>query len=194
MIRVLLGALLGAAACLLWSAISWEALDWHRTATLSFTNEAAVAKVVAANAKKHGLYVLPTIPAMKSGARTEAIAAEKKARTETQEGPFVYAVVRPGPQELSHAARVALTYARSLVACFIVGLLLLQTARLDYVQKVGFCVLCGLFAGLVTDVPSLIWFEAPFRLTFINVADHVCEWFLAGLVISGFVECKSGFE
>jgi hypothetical protein len=84
-------------------------------------------------------------------------------------------------------------FLRSIGACFVVALLVRQTKRLDYIQKVGFCVLCGIFAGLVADVPMLVWFEAPLRYTLINMADHLCEWFLAGLAIGAIVQEREAY-
>jgi len=39
----------------------------------------------------------------------------------------------------------------------------------------------------------LIWFESPLRHTLINMADHLCEWFLAGLVIGALVQERENY-
>lgn len=189
--RVFIASLVGAIVCVIWGGVSWMALDWHSSTVLSFENEETVAKTIAATAPRHGIYMLPNWMGGTSRAPTaESQAAQQKAKTELQAGPYVYAIVRPGPksQPFGMDLTLAWAFARSLGACFIIALLLRQTKRLDYIQKVGFCVLCGIFAGLVTDAPMLIWFEAPLRHTLINMADHVCEWFLAGLLISALVQ------
>lgn len=194
MSRVFLATLVGAIVCLLWGSVSWMALDWHGSTMLRFENEDAVARVMVENARKHGLYLLPNWMGSSGHAPTaESQAAKQKAEVDLQTGPFVYAVVRPGPETMSMGLNMGLAFARSFAACFIVALLLQQTSRLDYIQKVGFCVLCGLFAGLVSDVPTLIWFEAPLRFTLVNIADHLCEWFLAGLVMSAIVQGREGY-
>jgi hypothetical protein len=162
----------------------------------SFDNEALVAKTLASSAPEHGVYMLPNW--MGRGGRNQTLEAEaamQQAKSDMQAGPYTFAIVRAGPKVPRFGMDLSFAWAflRSLGACFIVALLVRQTKRLDYIQKVGFCTLCGIFAGLVTDVPMLIWFEAPLRYTLISMADHLCEWFLAGLVIGAFVQERENF-
>jgi hypothetical protein len=194
--RVFVATLVGAIVSFVWGAVSWMVLDWHRSTVRAFDNEEAVAKAIGGSAKEHGVYLLPNW--MGKPVRTptqETQAAEQRAKVLRQAGPTLFAIVRPGPRQDRFGMDLTFAYAflRSLGACFIVALLVRQTKRLDYIQKVGFCVLCGIFAGLATDVPMLIWFEAPLRYTLIHVADHLCEWFLVGLVIGALVEEREAY-
>jgi hypothetical protein len=190
--RVVIASFVGGIVCFIWGALSWMVLDWHSSAFQSFDNEALVAKTLASSAPEPGVYLLPNIMRHESGrnATLESKAAAQKAIAEMQAGPYAYAIVRPGAKKQAFAMDLTFLWAflRSLGACFVVALMVRQTKRLDYIQKVGFCVLCGIFAGLVTDVPMLVWFEAPLRYTLINMADHLCEWFLAGLAIGAIVQ------
>lgn len=191
--RVFLAAFLGAIVCFIWGAVSWMVLDWHSSTLRNFDNEELVSKTMSASVRDHGVYMLPYwMGPSAGGTGPEARLAQQKAKADMQSGPYVFAVVRPGAKEDMFGMDLSFAWAflRSLGACFIVALLVRQTKRLDYIQKVGFCALCGIFAGLVSDAPMLIWFEMPLRYTLVNFADHLCEWFLAGLVIGAIVHEK----
>lgn len=194
--RVIVASVLGAIVCFIWGWVSWMVLDWHGTTVSHFDNEEQVAKTLIAAAPQPGVYMLPNWMTVNARSPSpEAKAAQQKAKVDLQGGPYFYGIVRPGPVHHRFGRDLTFVWAflRSLGACFLVALMVRQTKRLDYIQKVGFCVLFGIFAGLVTDMPMLIWFEAPLRHTLINMADHVCEWFLAGLVIGAIVQEKENF-
>lgn len=197
MLKIFLSSLLGAALCVTWWAVSWMVLEWHGSTVRKFTDEAAVAAVVKANADEPGVYMLPVAVAANQREPHDAHEANiirNAAERSREEGPFAYAIVRPGPKTANFGVALGFAAGRSFLACFAIALMLSWTVRLDYIQRVFFCVLAGLFAGLVTDLPMLIWFEAPLRHTLINIADHVCEWFLAGLAIAAIVEGRDVWE
>ncbi len=201
MSKILLAALLGALICVVWGAVSWMGLQWHDSTLSKFQDEGAVAAFIKADAgtvlkirgKTSGVFMLPCasqdrVPSEEGKARKQAVL---KAH---DDGPFVYAIIRPGPKPANLWLNLGLDTARSFAACFIIALLLSWTMRLDYIQRVFFCAIAGLFAGLVSDIPLLIRFEAPLRYTLINLADHLCEWFLAGLAIAAFVPGREVWE
>ena len=197
MLKILLSSLLGAALCVGWWAVSWTVLGWHDSTLRKFADESAVAAVVKANADTPGVYMLPVAVADNRRApqdQHEAAANRKAAEHARADGPFAYAIVRPGPKTFSLGTSLGFAFGRSFLGCFAIALLLSWTVRLDYIQRVFFCVLAGLFAGVATDLPMLIWFEAPLRHTLINMADHVCEWFIAGLAIAAVIEGREVWE
>lgn len=188
MSKIFLGSLLGAIACLIWGAVSWFVLQWHGNSLYKFNHEAEVAAVISANADHTGVYMLPsTIGNMEHTPKEEVAATRKSAGLALINGPFVYSIVRIGNRNVSLWLNVAFSFIRSFVACFVIALMLAWTVRLDYLQRVFFCALAGFFAGLVSDVPMMIWFEEPVHYALISMAGHLCEWFLAGLIIAAFV-------
>ena len=184
--RTIFAALLAAIICMVWGGISWMVLGWHNQEVRSFKDEAAVRQSLIDNAPQTGVYMLPNPMSGSDHSKTAWEAAEAKRKA----GPFFFGVIRPsrGGQDMSTSFGMGL--GRSFIAALLVAGLLSMTARLDFLQRVLFCTLCGLFAGFVADVPMHIWFESPLRYTLINVADHVVEWFLAGLAIAGMVTGK----
>jgi hypothetical protein len=202
MVKILLAALLGAVVCVVWGAVSWTVLQWHGSSLHKFADEAVLGTIIKADAgmvlklrgQTSGVFMLPGGPAGDKVAREDSKARHQAALKAREDGPYVYAIVRPGPATRGLAANLGFSAARSFAACFIIALLLSWTMRLDYIQRVFFCAIAGLFAGLVSEVPMLIWFEAPLRHTLINLADHLCEWFLAGLAIAAFVPGREVWE
>lgn len=126
--------------------------------------------------------------------KDEVSVIKKSTGLALNKGPFIYGVVRIGSRSVSLPLNLALSFGRSFVACFLIALMLSWTVRLDYLQRVFFCALAGLFAGLVSDVPMMIWFEEPVRHALISMAGHLCEWFLAGLAIAAFVPGRELWE
>lgn len=186
--KIFLASLLGAIACLIWGGVSWFVLQWHGNSLQKFSNEADVASVISANADRSGVYMLPSVTGgMEHTPKDEAAATRKSAALALKNGPFVYSIVRIGNRNVSLWINVGYSFLRSFVACFIIALMLAWTVRLDYIQRVFFCALAGLFAGLVSDVPMMIWFEEPVHHALISMAGHLCEWFLAGLIIAALV-------
>jgi hypothetical protein len=189
--RVIAATIVGAVICMIWGTLSWMVMNWHTQGILKFTDEAVVKKAILENATQPGIYMLPDVlPATDRSGHAAPKAARESAELARQAGPFVFGFIRPGPGGRTMQECLALASIRCALASLIVAGLLAMTARLDFMQRVLFCTLCGAFAGIAVDLPMLIWFESPIRYTLINMADHLMEWFLAGLAISGIVTGK----
>lgn len=202
MARILLASLVGAVVCIAWGAVSWLVLQWHGSTLSKFADEAVVGSIIKADAgtvlklrgQDSGVFMLPAAAGAGGRVTEESKARGKAAKIARDDGPYIYAIVRPGAKVVSMGLKLGCAALRSLVACFILALLLSWTMHLDYIQRVFFCASAGLFAGFVSEVPMLIWFEAPLRHTLINLADHLCEWFLAGLALAAFVPGREVWE
>ncbi|MBB5034655.1 hypothetical protein [Prosthecobacter vanneervenii] len=186
--KLILGAVLAALAVFSWEALSWTVIGWHTNGFRSFRDESAVAEVIKANVTAgHGTYLLPSM----GQAPKVATAEEKKAFEAAQakalaDGPYMYAVVRPGKTEISMGTNMVLSFIRTLVCAFLIAALLSQVA-LFYPARIAYVAAAGLFAGLVADLPMWIWFENPGRDTVVNIADHVIAWVIGGAVLGIFV-------
>ncbi|MDZ4290197.1 MAG: hypothetical protein U0984_19680 [Prosthecobacter sp.] len=186
--KFILACFLGAVVSFGWGFVSWTQLGWHEAGMHSFKDETAVAAVIKANATRgRGIYVLPGIDTPLSYATPEdkqkTTDAHNKAMTE---GPYMYAIVRPGRADWDMKRNMLLGLARSLLACAIMAALLGQTV-LSYTGRVAFTAGAGVFASLVCDAQLWIWFESPAREFMVNVADHFIEWLLVGAVLGVWV-------
>lgn len=186
--KLLFAALLAAVVSFFWGFVSWMLLGWHEAGIRSFKDENAVAEVVKANATQgRGIYMLPGLPekGMTTTPDEEARVQEAHVKAHS-EGPYLYAIVRPGKQPWSMGRNLAFSFGRSLVAAVILGLLLARVV-LPYIGRVAFCAAAGVFAGVAVDAQAWIWFELPTRELMVGLADHFIEWALAGLVLAAFL-------
>lgn len=186
--KFILGTVLAAIAVFAWEAISWMTLGWHENGFRSFRNEETVAEVIKANVTSgHGIYMLPAMgEASKMATAEERLAFEQEQTKAMENGPYVYAIVRPGKGELSMRTNVLLSFARNLLCALLIAGLLSQVS-LFYPARIAFVAAAGLFAGLTADLPMWIWFENPGRDTAVNIADHVIAWIVGGAVLGIFV-------
>lgn len=186
--KILIGSLLAGLVTFFWGFLSWTALGWHENGMHSFKSETLVADVIKANATSgHAIYMLPWMEQPRADTpATEIESIKKKSEERMHAGPYMYAIVRPGKAEVSMGNNMILSVVRGFLAALIVSALLNQIA-LPYIGRVTFVAAAGAFAGLVADMPLWIWFENPTRDFVVNMADHIIEWTLAGLVLGIFV-------
>lgn len=188
MIKLVVGAILTAVAVFAWEAVSWTVLGWHENGYREFRDETAVAEVIKANVTSgQGIYMLPSmVEASKLATPAEKKAHEEKQMKAMADGPYMYAIIRPGKGDFSMGTNMTLSFIRTLVCSFLVAALLSQAA-LFYPARIAFVAAAGLFAGLTADMPMWIWFEQPGRDTVVNIADHLIAWIIGGAVLGLFV-------
>ncbi|MDZ4402306.1 hypothetical protein [Prosthecobacter sp.] len=186
--KIILGAFLAAIAVFAWEALSWTTLGWHENGFRSFRNEETMSEVIKANVTSgHGIYMLPSMgDAPKLATAEEKKAFEEKQIQAMEDGPYVYAIIRPGKAEISMGKNMILSFVRNLICAFLIAALLSQTA-LFYPARIAFVAAAGLFAGLTCDLPMWIWMESPGRDTIVNIADHLIMWIIGGAVLGIFV-------
>jgi hypothetical protein len=186
--KFILGAVLTAMTVFVWEAVSWTAIGWHQNGFRSFRDESKVAEVIKANVTSgHGIYLLPAMgDAPKIATAEEKMAFEAQQQKALKNGPYMYAVIRPGKGEVSMGTNMTLSFIRCLICAFLIAGLLSQAALL-YPARIAFVAAAGLFAGLTADLPMWIWFENPGRDAVVNIADHLITWIIGGAVLGIFV-------
>ena len=186
--KIILGAVLTAMAVFGWEAVSWTALGWHQNGFRTFRDESKVAEVIKANVTSgHGIYLLPAMgeaPKIATAEEKKAFVAEQQKAM--KDGPYVYAIIRPGKGDYSMGMNMTLSFVRCLICALLIAALLSQTA-LFYPARIAFVAAAGLFAGLTADLPMWIWFENPGRDAVVNIADHLIAWVIGGAVLGIFV-------
>ena len=174
--RVILGSLVGGIILFGWSAFSWTVLPWHNATFEKFTQEYVVEVVLASNAPKKGIYL---VPAPHKGTQEE----QQKAHEKMEKGSFAFVVMNPkgwGPMP-PHLLIGLLT--QILGAGLVTGLLRM-TAKLGYWEKVGFTLVFAVAAGVVCHLPNWNWWGFSEGFTLLAFADLLIGWFLAGLALS----------
>lgn len=179
--RLLLSSFFGGLVVFLWSNVSWLLLGWHAAGMRTFTNERAVAEMLAANAPQPGLYLLPSSQRDAGGETTLEQEIERK-----RVGPFFYGSVRAGRHDWTLPGLMAKSFATQLAAALLLTIAIGSARFESYGGRATACTVMGLFAGLVGHVPNSIWWEFPMSSTFVQIADLTISWLLAGLVIARF--------
>ena len=186
--KLLLASLLAAIVSFAWSYVSWMQLDWHEAGVRDFKDEVAVIDAIKENATGgRGIYMLPYNRKPLNFASEEE-KAQLKANHEKalNDGPYMYAIVRPGKKDGDMTQSLIRGFVRSLLASLLIGALMTPLV-ISYAGRVSFAAALGAFAGLAVDVQQWIWFELPTRDLIVNMADHFIEWSLAGVVLGLFL-------
>lgn len=174
--RIVIATLIGATVAFLWGFVSWELLPWHRMDR--FEDHAAVAKVIKENAPAHGLYLMPTKG--QDGPNAEAIT----------EGPFIYAVVRPGkldtPWKMS--THLICSYGIQLAGALIIAIAIYRIRATRYLSRASVGPAMGLFAGLTMTLPHWNWLGLPGSDALVHILDPLIGWTLAGLCIAAIIK------
>lgn len=174
--RFITATLIGAIIAFFWGLVSWELLSWHQMD--HFINDEAVAKTITDNTPRHGVYVLPRHG--ENGPDASAIT----------EGPFVYAIVRPGkldaPWKL--ARPLVGSFCIQLMGALLVTLAIYRIRATRYISRASVGPAMGLFAGLMMALPYWNWFELPNTHTLAQILDPFIAWTLAGVAIAGIIK------
>ncbi len=183
MLRTILAILASAVIMFLCGMVSWGFAGWHQPA--DFKDPAAVAEVLRANTDGHGIYAYPSWR-MSDGASPEEAKAEMEERVrQWEEGPFIYATVRPG-------TRANYSIAGPLFSQFLVVLLgsatlvfLIQKSRhTAFLDRLSIAVLGGVLVGVLTALPPWVFMEQPDRDTLALLIDPIIQLTLAGAAIA----------
>lgn len=174
--RILLATIAGAAVAFIWGFVSWVLLPWHQLDT--FKDDAAVAKMITENAPEHGLYMLPKHVDDKP---------DSKAITD---GPFVYAVVRPGKLDTpwNEPSVMARSFCIQLAGALLITIAIHRIRATRYISRASVGPAMGLFAGITVALPTWNWFELPGSHTLAQVLDPFIAWTIAGLVIASIIK------
>ncbi len=186
--KLLFAALLAALASFFWGYISWMVMSWHEVSMHDFKDEQAVTQVIRENATEgRGIYALPfQYKPLDITSPEEAEEMQAKYEKAMKEGPFMFAIVRPGKNEISMKQNLIRSFVRSFIAAILLGALMTQLT-MSYPGKLAFAATIGALIGLGADVPDWIWFELPTRDLIVNMADHFIEWTIMGCVMALFL-------
>lgn len=169
-----LAVMLGGLVLFLWGFVSWAVLPWHENVAHKFSDEAAVAQVLKANALEPGVYYLP-------------FAEEDHKPGETA----AFVNVLPQGFDMNMGKLMGIGLLTQVIAAFLVVVLLRRTRGLSYLGKAMFIALVGLIIGFVSHAPYWNWFGFSTPYVIVIILDTVIGWTLAGLVIARFSEGKT---
>lgn len=182
MFKTLAGIILGGILAYAWSCVSWMLLPFHMDSLNGFSNEQAVAEAIQAGASEPGIYILPG----------DMSKPEEEKMAALENGPYMFAAVRPGAKEGYSMTRIMVRgLLATLVSAIVLGIMLAAAApRLNYLGRVMFVTMGGIFAAIAGIYPDNIWWEFPVNFTGWVMLDLVVGWFVAGLAMAGLINGK----
>ena len=175
--KILLGALLGGLTVFLWQAISHVPLPWFHTSLNQFENPEEVEKVLAANAKQDGMYLLPN-PGM--DASTEEMA---QGETQMTEGFSVFGSINQKGR-LGYGKALAFQFLYNVLGAALITFILCQFKEGGYGCRIGVAVFFALFAIFTAILPNWSWWGFSNTFTGFLIFDHLVGWTLAGFVLA----------
>ena len=189
--QLVFGTILGAIVLFVWGALAWTLVPWPGDPIKMFTDEAAVAQAITANAPRSGNYLLPNMPRRTPGMTDQQYAAASKAMEERMShGPIVFAAVRLEP--FTSMTKPLLTnFVNQLLLALLASVLLSQTRGLSYGARIGFVTALGVLIFLGGHVDEWIWWSFGNTYMLMQMGALIIGWFLAALVIGKFVRGKA---
>ena len=176
--KILLGGLVGSVVVFVVSAlVHLGPLGMVGIQTLP--NEDAVMSAMSASIHDAGFYFFPGMP---PGGDQNAYAQMLKTHPN---GILVY--LPPGT-ELNFGKLLGMQFLVGLVASFVLAWMLLLVVDATYGKRVLFVVAVALFAGIVYDVPSWIWYGFPASYTIMHIAGWTVSWTAAGLAMAAIIK------
>lgn len=188
---VIKAAIFGAIVAFIWSMLSWVALPWHNMAMNTFKDEAAVAEVIKANVAGSGVYLLPSPPNLSNVASKDHAAATQAFKDKIIEGPLTFVAVDLKGGDPNMIAQIGMSFAKDLIAAFLIAMLLVCVNCSSYISRVGFVGAIGLITGLLSESTYYIWFHHGIQFSLVNLVDYFVTWTLAGIVMAMVLKPKA---
>jgi hypothetical protein len=181
-IRLLIGAFLAAITMFVWRWVFWAAL----AVQLGVMREVPpdVEKLLEAHETETGEYLYPMPPGL------GASEGDTKAFTEKHKtGPLLELSYRNEGSNPMDPLYFTLGFVHFVALGIIAGFLLIMALKSlpNYLGRVGFVFLLGIFASAAIDVAAVIWFHHPWRYATMLAIYHASNWLFAGLVLGAII-------
>ena len=183
--KLILAALLAALAIFLWEFVAHMFTPLGEAGLAYLPNSDAVSSSLkSAIGAKTGMYVFPTGGVTADSSREEKQKAMERMNEEMKTNPSGLIVYKPAGTEFHFGKNLAVQFATDLAKALLLIALLAQTRPGSFGRRVGFVVLAGVLATIVTNIPYWNWYG--FNGTF-TISQHVMDilgFFFAGLVLA----------
>ncbi len=166
----IIAAVAAGAVIFLWGFVSWTILPWHNTNVESFSDKTTVMQTLLSNGSEAGIYYIP-----EEGDEFDA------------DTPIAFVNLLPNGHEVSMGGMMLKGLIGSMVMAYIAALILSKTSGLNFVQRVMFVGMLGLFAGFSGAFNYYNWFGFPGGYSLVNLIDSIVTWVLAGAVLAKLV-------
>ena len=183
--KLLLAALLGAVAIFLWEFVAHMFTPLGEAGMDYLPSEETVSSSLqSAIGGKAGMYMFPTAGLTVNSSREEKQKAMERITEEIKTKPSGLLIYKPAGTEFNFAKNLAVQFVTDLVKAVLVLALLAHTRLASFGRRVGFVVLAGVLAAIVTNIPYWNWYGFDGSYTMSQVLMEIIGFFCAGLVIA----------
>lgn len=154
-------------------------LELHTPTMKKLKNPGEVVSAIANNVEGRGVYFIPG----DDSDQAAKVAAFKS-------GPVAFISVRPGARESWTMTTSLIRGLTANIAAALVLAMMLSSAshRLNYLGRVMFVVLGGIFVCIAGIYPNSIWWEFPNDFILITMLDSVVGWLIAGIIMAALIK------
>jgi hypothetical protein len=179
--RVILAGLLGGVAMFVWSSVAHVALPLGQTGIKEIPNEQAVLGAMHTSlGEAHGFYFFPA-----AGQGPDAMKQYTQKLAANPSGILIYHP--PGAQALT-AGQLITEFLTELIESLLVVFLLAQTRLSSFAARLGFVVIAGVVAALVTNVSYWNWYGFPTTYTAAYMGIQIVGFLCVGLVAGAMMK------
>lgn len=183
--KILLAALLGALAIFLWEFVAHMFTPLGEAGLGFLPNPRAVSSSLAASiGDQAGMYMFPTGGLTANSSREEKQKAMDRINEEMKTQPSGLLIYKPAGTVFNFGKNLAVQFVTDLVKALLLVGLLAQTRLASFGSRVGFVVLAGVLAALVTNVPYWNWYGFNGTYTVSQILMEIAGFFFAGLAIA----------
>lgn len=183
--KLVLAAVLAALAIFLWEFVA------HMFTPLGEAGidylpkvEAVSSSLQSAIGAKAGMYMFPTGGLTTDSSREEKQKAMERMNEEMKTNPSGLLIYKPAGTEFNFGKNLAVQFVTDLAKAALLLALLAHTALASFGRRVGFVVLAGVLAAIVTNIPHWNWYGYNPTFTMSQILMEIIGFFCAGLVIA----------
>jgi len=174
-----------------WTSLAHMVLPLGEVGISQIPNDADLMNALHAKlGEAHGLYFFPNMGVAMdatSDQKKAAMAAYGQKLAANPSGLLVYHP--PGQKELTPGQLIT-EFLTEMAEALLLAWLLALTVLKSYASRVGFAVICGIVAAIVTNVSYWNWYGFPTSYTISYMAIEVVSFLAAGLVAAKLVAAK----
>jgi hypothetical protein len=183
--KLLLAVLLGALAIFLWEFVAHMCTPLGEAGMDYMPKPDAVSSSLqSAIGGKAGMYMFPTGGLTADSSEEEQHKAMERMIEEMKTKPSGLLIYKPAGTEFNFPKHLAVQFVTDLIKAALVLALLAHTRLMSFGRRVGFVVLAGVLAAIVTNIPNWNWYGFPATHTMSQVVMEIIGFFCAGLVIA----------
>ncbi|MGI8821659.1 MAG: hypothetical protein ACR2ID_12435 [Chthoniobacterales bacterium] len=183
--KPVLAVLAGAVAFFLWEFVAHTftplgeaGLDYlPRTESVSSTLQSSIGA-------KAGMYLFPTGGLTTDSSREEKQKGMERMNEEMKTQPTGLLIYKPAGSVFHFGRNLAVQFGTDLAKAALIVALLAHIRPVSFARRIGFVVLAGFLAGIVTNIPYWNWYGFTGAFTLANILMEIIGFFFAGLAIA----------